>query len=86
MRKLIAVGLLLFLYSCNPDVFTVKEGVWRATLEVQDNQELPFLISAFAKAKKNPQPQSLEIGKLSLVTILPIGILQRVFLSKKDRK
>lgn len=47
MRKLIAVGLLLFLYSCNPDVFTLKEGVWRATLEVQDNQELPFLITAF---------------------------------------
>jgi len=43
MKNLLFVCLIASLFSCAPDVQTLKEGAWRAVLEVQDEEKIPFL-------------------------------------------
>lgn len=43
MKKLIFLSTVVSIISCRPEIKTPQPGKWRATLEVQDNKELPFL-------------------------------------------
>lgn len=52
MNKILIILVLASLFSCKKDVHSpvnkgIKEGVWRATLAVQDNEELPFVFESF---------------------------------------
>jgi len=43
MQKLLGLIALIILLSCNEKTPTPKEGIWRATLKIQDSKEIPFL-------------------------------------------
>ncbi|MCH7785356.1 MAG: TlpA family protein disulfide reductase [Bacteroidetes bacterium] len=43
MQKLLGLIALIILLSCNEKTQTPKEGIWRATLKIQDSKEIPFL-------------------------------------------
>ena len=54
MRNLIPFFVILFLYSCNTavkDTKTLKQGMYRAVLEVDDNVELPFVFEVYKTNK-----------------------------------
>lgn len=46
MRILLLFSLLLCLLSCDKEPSHLKSGTWRATLEVQDGEQLPFIFVA----------------------------------------
>ena len=46
MRNLLFFGLILCLFSCDKEPLHLKSGTWRAILEVQDGEKLPFIFVA----------------------------------------
>ncbi len=48
MKNLFWVIVILSAFSCKHEPRTLKSGLWRATLEVQDSEELPFIFEAKA--------------------------------------
>lgn len=43
MKKIIVFLLVLTALSCDDSTSTLKSGIWRATLDVQDDKQLPFI-------------------------------------------
>jgi thiol-disulfide isomerase/thioredoxin len=43
IKKLLLLFTVVAIISCKPEINTPKPGKWRATLELQDGMELPFL-------------------------------------------
>lgn len=45
MRKFILMAVLLLVISCEKETQTLKEGSWRAVLTIDEEREIPFLMS-----------------------------------------
>ncbi|MEL6813124.1 MAG: hypothetical protein AAFP76_17525 [Bacteroidota bacterium] len=43
MKFSILICLSILLFSCSEEIKKPKAGLWRATLEVQENKQLPFI-------------------------------------------
>ena len=43
MKNIFSLLLLVALFSCTKESVSLKEGLWRTTLEVQDGEQLPFI-------------------------------------------
>ena len=44
MKNILLFCLVMLLFSCEEEPAQLKQGLWRATLEVQDSEKLPFIL------------------------------------------
>jgi len=51
MKNIFLLIILLTLYSCATETTTLKEGAWRASLDVKDGKELPFTMEVVGAKK-----------------------------------
>ena len=88
MKYLVWLVVLTFLYSCESDPKSPLPGTWRATLEVQDQKELPFIFEYNAdnsitifNAEERIKVSDIEISGDSITVSHPVfeGVFKGIF-------
>ncbi|MFT7072122.1 MAG: thiol-disulfide isomerase/thioredoxin [Patiriisocius sp.] len=91
MRKFVLMAVLLLVISCGKETQTLKEGSWRAVLTIDEEREIPFLMSykkdatmTFINAEERVEITDIKLFGDSIYIEHPVfeGVFKGVFSSE----